>query len=69
MEDLEFVRAYIDDLLIITNGTYEDHMVKLDSVLTRLRDAGLKVNLKNHFLLKKSLSTSAIGLPVKVSNR
>jgi len=38
MENIEFVHAYINDLLIITNGTYEDHMVKLDSVLTRLCD-------------------------------
>jgi len=55
MEDLEFVRAYIDDLLIITNGTYEDHMVKLDSVLTRLRDAGLKVNIKKSFFAQEKL--------------
>jgi len=46
MEDLEFVRACINDLLIITNGTYEDHMVKLDSVLMRMHEAGLKVSIK-----------------------
>jgi hypothetical protein len=33
MQDLEFVRAYIDDLLVISNGTFEDHMEKLEEVL------------------------------------
>ena len=31
--DLEFVRVYIDDILIISNGTFEDHMQKLQEVL------------------------------------
>jgi hypothetical protein len=38
------VRAYIDDLLVITNGSFEEHLAKLDVVLGRLRRAGLKVN-------------------------
>ena len=33
--DLEHVRAYIDDLLIISKGTYEDHLQKLDEVFQR----------------------------------
>ena len=44
MEALEYVRAYIDDLLVITRGTLEDHLEKLREVLRRLREAGLKVN-------------------------
>ena len=43
---LEFARAYIDDLLVISSSTFEDHMDKLAQVLTRLREAGLKVNPK-----------------------
>ena len=39
MATLEFVRAYIDDLLCITKGTLEDHLAKLDLVLSRLQDA------------------------------
>ena len=42
--DLEHVRAYIDDLLIISKGTYEDHLEKLEEVFRRLQDAGVKVN-------------------------
>ncbi len=49
MEALEYVRAYIDDLLCITRGTLEDHLDKLEEVLKRLRDAGLKVNAAKSF--------------------
>jgi hypothetical protein len=41
---MDEVRAYIDDLLLITSGTYEEHLAKLDQVLLRLREAGPKVN-------------------------
>ncbi len=34
----------MDDLLIITRGILDEHLQKMDTVLTRLRDAGLKVN-------------------------
>ena len=44
MEDLEYVRTYIDDLLVITKGDFTDHLEKLDEVLARLSEAGLKVN-------------------------
>jgi hypothetical protein len=44
MESLEFVRAYLDNLLCISKLSLEDHLDKLDVVLRRLRDAGLKVN-------------------------
>ena len=49
MEGLEYVRAYIDDLLVITRGSLEDHLEKLREVLRRLRDAGLKVNAAKSF--------------------
>jgi hypothetical protein len=49
MEPLEYVRAYIDDLLVITRGTLEDHLEKLREVLRRLREAGLKVNASKSF--------------------
>ncbi len=49
MEALEYVRAFIDDLLVITRGTLEDHLDKLREVLRRLREAGLKVNATKSF--------------------
>jgi hypothetical protein len=41
---LEFVRTYIDDLLVITKASLEDHLEKLRMVLTRLQKAGLRIN-------------------------
>ena len=44
MESLEYVRAYLDDLLCIFKLSLEDHQEKLEEVLRWLCDAGLKVN-------------------------
>ena len=53
--ELEYVRAYIDDLLVFTKGTIEDHFEKLGEVLSRLRQAGLKVNAKKSFFARQEL--------------
>jgi hypothetical protein len=45
MASLGYVQANIDDLLIIMRGILDDHLSKMETVLTRLRDAGLKVNV------------------------
>jgi hypothetical protein len=44
MATLEYVRVYIDDLLVITKGSLDDHLTKLKHVFIQLRDAGLKIN-------------------------
>ena len=44
MEELEYVRTYIDDLLVITNGTFEDHLRKVEVVLIKLKKANLRCN-------------------------
>jgi len=55
MADLEFVRAYIDDLLILTKGTWEQHLTQLHIVFQRLQDAGLKVHAKKSFFGRTEL--------------
>ena len=50
--DLEYVRTYLDDLLIMTSGSYNDHLKKLDAVLQRLKDAGLQANIKKSYFAK-----------------
>eukprot|EP00957_Ditylum_brightwellii_P059738 4535435-Ditylum_brightwellii.AAC.1 len=40
--DLENVQAYIDKLLVLIKGSWEDHLAKLNKVLTRLTKARLK---------------------------
>ncbi len=44
MESLEFVRAYLGNLFCISKLSLEDHLDKLEVVLRRLCNAGLKVN-------------------------
>jgi nucleoside diphosphate kinase len=56
MGDLEYVRAYIDDLLIITKGTYCEHLQKLATVLTRLQQAGLKLNVNKSWFAEEKLA-------------
>ena len=55
MDGLEFVRAYLDDLLVLTKGSWEDHLEKLEEVLDRIKDAGLKVNARKSFFGEDSL--------------
>ncbi len=44
MASLEFVQAYMDNLLIITRGILDEHLQKMKTMLTRLCDATLKVD-------------------------
>jgi hypothetical protein len=44
MESVEYVQAYLDDLLCISRSSLEDHLEKLEEVLRHLCNAGLKVN-------------------------
>src|SRR5210317_834879 len=55
MAGLEFVRAYLDDLLIVSNGSYEDHLEKVEQILAKLQKAGLKVNIHKSKLLQEEV--------------
>jgi hypothetical protein len=50
MKSLEYVRAYLDDLLCISKLSLEDHLEKLEEVLRHLCDARLKVNAEKSTL-------------------
>ena len=41
-----YVRTYVDDLLVITVGIYDDHLDKVEAVLNCLQLAKLCVNVK-----------------------
>ena len=54
MAGLEFVRAYLNDLLVITKESFEDHLAKMEQVLKRLTQAKLCVNVtKSSFGVKE----------------
>ncbi len=44
MEDLEYVWAYLDDLLCISRSSLKDHLEKIEELLRHHRNAGLKVH-------------------------
>src|SRR5687767_2274320 len=44
MVGLEFTRAYLDDLLIISKTDFNEHLEHLEHALTQLSEAGLKIN-------------------------
>ena len=52
---LDNVRAYIDDLLILSTKSFDKHLEDLDKVFYRLKQAGLKVNAKKSFFAKSEL--------------
>ena len=52
MAGLEFVRTYLDDILIISSSHFRDHLVKLEQALLRIRKAGLKINADKSFFGK-----------------
>jgi dihydroorotate dehydrogenase len=49
VQDMEYVKTYLDDLLILTNSifksSFEDHLLKLEMVLARLSTAGMRVSI------------------------
>ena len=55
MQGLEFARAYIDDLLVLTTGDFFEHLENLEEVLSRLSECGLKVNAVKSFFGRTEL--------------
>ena len=56
MAGLEFVRTYLDNVLVLTTGTWDDHLRKLDVALHRIAKAGLKVNATKSRLHSRNTS-------------
>ena len=46
---------YIDDLLIISKGSFEQHLKQIEQVLTHLMEAGLKVNASKSYFCRAEL--------------
>ncbi len=69
MAILEYIRAYIDNLLAISKGSLDDHLDKLKQVFIRLRNSGLKIKATKLFFcmqeteyLGYNLTTSEVAL-------
>ena len=46
LHDIKIKFAYLDDILIVTKGTLEDHEKELDKIMQRLNDENLAINLQ-----------------------
>jgi hypothetical protein len=46
LNGLDTVRVYLDDILHVTKGSWQEQLEVLDQVFNHLRQAGLKVNAK-----------------------
>ncbi len=57
MAALEYIRAYIDNVLVITKSSHDDHLGKLEQVFIRLHNAGLKIKLLSHSSVLKRQNT------------
>ena len=53
MSHLEFVKVYLDDLLIITDRSFDNHLTKVEKALLLLHDSGLKCNLNKSFFCQE----------------
>jgi hypothetical protein len=45
VQDMEYIKTYLDDLLMLTNNSFKDHVIKLEMVLARLSNAGMRVKI------------------------
>jgi hypothetical protein len=54
MATLEYIKAYIDNLLVITKGSLDDYLDKLKQVFIRLCNAGLKITNKSVFCAQET---------------
>ena len=52
---IEFIRAYIDDMLIITKGDWSNHLNTLELVMKKLTANRLKCNTTNSFIGKNKM--------------
>jgi hypothetical protein len=55
VQDMEYVKTYLDDLLILTNSRFKNHLIKLEMVLARLSTAGMRVNISNSKLFAEQI--------------
>ena len=45
----KFICAYMDEILILTKGYWTDHVHKLELILNKLKEKGLKYNTERSF--------------------
>jgi hypothetical protein len=62
VQDMEYVKTktYLDDLLILTNSSFKDHLLKLEMVLARLSTSGMRANISKSKFFAEQIEYLAI---------
>jgi len=55
-QDMPCVLVNIDDMLVITKGSYEIHLKAVHKVRTKLREAGMQLNINESFFAKEQVN-------------
>jgi hypothetical protein len=53
--DLDYAQVYLDNILIASNGSFQDHLKKLKVVFKRLEQANFRANLHKCFFAREEL--------------
>ena len=61
--DIQYIRAYIDDLLIVRNDNFEDHLDNVKIILKKVEGADFKINAEKLFFARYSLEY--LGLKIR----
>ena len=61
---LDYVRIYLDNLLVLINGSFDDHLTKLGKVLELLSQTGLKCNANQYSFGAKEVEYLEYFLPL-----
>jgi hypothetical protein len=63
VQDMEYVKTYLDDLLILTNrsNSFKDHLLKFQMVPARLSTTGMRVIISNSKFFAEQIEYLASG--------
>ena len=48
-QEMPYILVYIDDILVITKGSYEQHLQAVKQVFVKLREDGMQLNIDKSF--------------------
>jgi hypothetical protein len=55
VQDMEYVKTYLDDLFILRHRSFKDHVLTLEMVLSRLSTATMRVNISKSKLFAEQI--------------
>ena len=55
--DCKFLLVHINDLLVLTKGTFKDHLEKVDIAFTKLQGTGMQVHPEKSMFGRREVDT------------